>query len=66
MGATFGQIAALLLSVALLLMGNGVVANVVLEQTKGQGAGWIVISAGLALPARLRPPPAPARNRRGP
>ena len=30
----------------LILFGNGVVANVVLNRTKGNGAGWIVISAG--------------------
>lgn len=30
----------------LVLFGNGVVANVVLAQTKGHGGGWIVISAG--------------------
>ncbi len=30
----------------LLLLGNGVVANVVLRQTKGHGAGWIAIAAG--------------------
>lgn len=30
----------------LVLFGNGVVANVVLVQTKGHGAGWIVIAAG--------------------
>ncbi len=30
----------------LLLLGNGVVANVVLQKTKGHDAGWIVISAG--------------------
>ena len=30
----------------LILMGNGVVANVVLNDTKGSGGGWIVISAG--------------------
>ena len=30
-------------------MGNGVVANVVLERTKGNGAGWIVIAAGWGL-----------------
>ncbi len=33
----------------LLLLGNGVVANVVLRQTKGHGAGWIAISAGWGL-----------------
>jgi glycerol uptake facilitator protein len=30
----------------LILMGNGVVANVVLERTKGHDAGWMVICAG--------------------
>ncbi len=30
----------------LLLLGNGVVANVVLKETKGHGSGWIVITAG--------------------
>ena len=30
----------------LIILGNGVVANVVLAKTKGSGAGWIVISAG--------------------
>ncbi len=30
----------------LLLLGNGVVCNVVLNQTKGNNAGWIVITAG--------------------
>jgi glycerol uptake facilitator protein len=30
----------------LILLGNGVVANVVLNRTKGQGAGWIVITFG--------------------
>ncbi|GAB3706607.1 MIP/aquaporin family protein [Spirosoma flavus] len=32
----------------LLLLGNGVVANVVLKQTKGESGGWIVITAGWA------------------
>lgn len=32
----------------LVLLGNGVVANVLLEKTKGYGAGWIVITAGWA------------------
>ena len=32
----------------LVLMGNGVVANVVLSKTKGNGGGWIVITAGWA------------------
>jgi glycerol uptake facilitator protein len=30
----------------LILLGNGVVANVVLAKTKGSGAGWIVITFG--------------------
>ncbi|QDV45278.1 Glycerol uptake facilitator protein [Stieleria neptunia] len=30
----------------LILFGNGVVANVVLERTKGNDAGWLTISAG--------------------
>jgi glycerol uptake facilitator protein len=30
----------------LILFGNGVVANVVLNRTKGNGGGWIVITAG--------------------
>lgn len=33
----------------LILLGNAVVANVVLNRTKGHGAGWIVITAGWAL-----------------
>lgn len=33
----------------LVLLGNGVVANVVLARTKGNNAGWIVITAGWAL-----------------
>ncbi|MSU48929.1 MAG: aquaporin family protein [Opitutus sp.] len=32
----------------LILFGNGVVANVVLAKTKGNGAGWICITAGWA------------------
>jgi glycerol uptake facilitator protein len=33
----------------LLLLGNGVVANVVLNKTKGNNGGWIVITTGWAL-----------------
>jgi len=33
----------------LLLLGNGVVANVVLNKTKGNSGGWIVITTGWAL-----------------
>ena len=30
----------------LVLLGDGVVANVLLERSKGQNSGWIVISVG--------------------
>jgi len=33
----------------LIILGDGVVANVVLNRTKGQNSGWIVITAGWAL-----------------
>ena len=33
----------------LILLGNGVVANVVLNETKGKDSGWIVITTGWAL-----------------
>ena len=33
----------------LVIFGNGVVANVILSKTKGNGGGWIVITAGWAL-----------------
>ncbi len=33
----------------LIILGNGVVANVVLNQTKGNGSGWIVITFGWAI-----------------
>lgn len=36
-------------SALLILLGNGVVANVVLANTKGHGSGWMVISAGWAM-----------------
>lgn len=32
----------------LILMGNGVVANVLLRKSKGEGAGWMVIATGWA------------------
>ena len=35
-------------TMVLLLLGDGVVANVVLKQTKGESGGWIVITAGWA------------------
>ena len=35
-------------TMVLLLLGNGVVANVVLKQTKGNASGWIVITTGWA------------------
>ncbi len=42
-------IAELLGTFLLILLGNGVVANVVLSGTKGNNSGWIVISTGWAL-----------------
>ena len=33
----------------LIIMGNGVVANVVLNKTKGNNSGWIVITFGWAM-----------------
>src|SRR6476619_7103229 len=33
----------------LILLGDGVVANVVLDRTKGQNSGWIVITMGWAV-----------------
>lgn len=33
-------------TMVMILLGNGVVANVLLSKTKGQNSGWIVISAG--------------------
>lgn len=42
-------IAEFLGTAVLLLLGNGVVANVVLKGTKGNNSGWIVITTGWAL-----------------
>ncbi len=42
-GAVFGEF---LGTMVMLLFGNGVVANVVLDKSKGQNGGWIVITAG--------------------
>lgn len=41
-------IAELIGTMLLIILGDGVVANVVLGQTKGQNSGWIVITAGWA------------------
>ena len=43
MNAFYGE---LIGTTLLILLGNGVVANVVLKGTKGHGAGWIVIAWG--------------------
>jgi glycerol uptake facilitator protein len=37
----------------LVLLGNGVVANVLLNRSKGQNSGWIVITSGWALAVAL-------------
>lgn len=41
-------LAELLGTMLLVILGDGVVANVVLSRTKGQNSGWIVITAGWA------------------
>jgi glycerol uptake facilitator protein len=46
MGDTSKLLAEVFGTAMLILLGNGVVANVVLRQTKGNGGGWIVITAG--------------------
>ena len=42
-------VAELMGTMFLIILGNGVVANVVLNQTKGNNSGWIVITAGWAM-----------------
>jgi glycerol uptake facilitator protein len=42
-------VAEILGTMMLILLGNGVVANVVLKDTKGNDSGWIVITTGWAL-----------------
>ena len=42
-------IAEVLGTMLLILLGNGVVANVVLRDTKGSQGGWLLISAGWGL-----------------
>ncbi|MES2597255.1 MAG: MIP/aquaporin family protein [Verrucomicrobiota bacterium] len=42
-------LAELLGTMILVLLGDGVVANVVLKQTKGHNAGWMVITTGWAM-----------------
>ena len=42
-------VAELIGTMILILLGNGVVANVVLKGTKGNGSGWMVITTGWAL-----------------
>jgi glycerol uptake facilitator protein len=42
-------IAELIGTMILILLGNGVVANVVLKNTKGNSSGWMVITTGWAL-----------------
>lgn len=44
--STFGEFVG---TTVLILLGNGVVANVVLARAKGEGAGWITITTGWAL-----------------
>src|SRR2546423_7768932 len=47
-------------TMVLILLGNGVVAGVLLKGTKAEGSGWIVITAGGAFAGMARgftPPP---------
>jgi hypothetical protein len=46
----------------LVTFGNGVVANVVLSKTKGNGSGWIVITADWALAVFVGVLVSPARS----
>ena len=46
--ATSSFLGELLGTLVLILLGNGVVANVLLNKSKGQGGGWMVITAGWA------------------
>lgn len=46
MSSFFGE---LIGTAILVLLGDGVVANVVLKQTKGNNAGWVVINFGWAM-----------------
>ncbi len=46
MSAYIGEVIGTML---LIILGDGVVANVVLGKTKGNSAGWIVITTGWAL-----------------
>jgi len=46
MGPFFGEMIGTML---LVLLGDGVVANVVLQRTKGNNSGWIVITSGWAM-----------------
>jgi len=45
-GPIFGEFMG---SMVLILFGNGVVANVLLNRSKGEGSGWIVITTGWGL-----------------
>src|SRR5690606_29736963 len=44
-----GFLAELVGTFILVLMGDGVVANVLLKRSKGEGSGWIVITTGWGL-----------------
>jgi glycerol uptake facilitator protein len=47
-GVTSPFVGELLGTAVLILLGNGVVATVLLRKSKGEGSGWIVITAGWA------------------
>ena len=41
-------------TLVLILLGDGVVANVLLKRSKAEGAGWMVIATAWALPCSVR------------
>src|SRR3954464_971220 len=51
-------------TMVLILLGNGVVANVLLKRSKAEGSGWMVITTGWAFAVMAgRFPPLPSGRR---
>lgn len=50
-GPLFGEFMG---TMVLILFGDGVVANVLLKKSKGEGSGWIVIATGWGLGSHCR------------
>ena len=51
---TSNFIGELLGTLVLILLGNGVVANILLKGSKGENGGWIVVTAGLGFRRDVR------------